>query len=110
MAAAEGAGAATRWPFYVAMSLFRGAAILAGVRARAAAGNASAANAHAAGTLVVSGEQVVLVVTGRDACENTDRAEVDPTEECAYVLPNGECCRVLEPPEGEECPVPPCGT
>ena len=30
----EGASAATRWPFYVAMSLFRGAAILAGVRAR----------------------------------------------------------------------------
>ena len=61
---AEGAGAATRWPFYVAMSLFRGAAILAGVRARAAAGNASAANAHAAGTLVETLAARALSVAG----------------------------------------------
>jgi acyl-CoA dehydrogenase len=61
---AEGAGAATRWPFYVAMSLFRGAAILAGVRARAAAGNASAANAHAAGTLVETLATRALSVAG----------------------------------------------
>ena len=60
----EGAGAATRWPFYVAMSLFRGAAILAGVRARAAAGNASAANAHAAGTLVETLATRALSVAG----------------------------------------------
>ena len=61
---AEGPGAATRWPFYVAMSLFRGAAILAGVRARAAAGNASAANAHAAGTLVETLATRALSVAG----------------------------------------------
>ena len=60
----EGASAATRWPFYVAMSLFRGAAILAGVRARAAAGNASAANAHAAGTLVETLATRALSVAG----------------------------------------------
>ena len=46
------------------MSLFRGAAILAGVRARAAAGNASAANAHAAGTLVETLATRALSVAG----------------------------------------------
>ena len=35
-------GDSTTWPFYVALSLFRGAAILAGVRARALQGNARA--------------------------------------------------------------------
>jgi acyl-CoA dehydrogenase len=46
------------WHFYIALSLFRGAAILAGVRARAVAGNAAAANASAAG-------QVVEILAGR---------------------------------------------
>lgn len=49
--AAAGAPPAS-WAFYVALALFRGAAILAGVRARAAAGNAAAANAAAVGALV----------------------------------------------------------
>jgi len=37
-----------RWTFYLALALFRGAAILAGVRARAAAGNAAQAAGSAA--------------------------------------------------------------
>lgn len=53
-----------RWPFYVALSLFRGAAILAGVRARAAAGNASAPDAAAAGTLVETLANRALLVAG----------------------------------------------
>ena len=52
------------WPFYVALSLFRGAAILAGVRARAAMGNASAANARQAGSLVETLAARALVVAG----------------------------------------------
>ena len=52
------------WPFYVALSLFRGAAILAGVRARASAGNASAANAAEAGSLVETLAARALVVAG----------------------------------------------
>ena len=52
------------WPFYVALSLFRGAAILAGVRARAAMGNASAANAREAGGLVETLAARALVVAG----------------------------------------------
>jgi acyl-CoA dehydrogenase len=40
------------WAFYVVLSLFRAAAILAGVRARAASGNAAAPNARAVGQLV----------------------------------------------------------
>ena len=52
-----------RWPFYVALSLFRGAAILAGVRARAA-GNASAPDAAAAGTLVETLANRALLVAG----------------------------------------------
>jgi alkylation response protein AidB-like acyl-CoA dehydrogenase/aminoglycoside phosphotransferase (APT) family kinase protein len=52
------------WPFYVALSLFRGAAILAGVRARAVAGNAAAANASAAGQVVEILAARALVVAG----------------------------------------------
>ena len=48
----------------MALSLFRGAAILAGVRARAAMGNASAANARQAGSLVETLAARALVVAG----------------------------------------------
>ena len=51
------------WPFYIALSLFRGAAILAGVRARALQGNASSANAHEMGKLVDVFAKRALVVT-----------------------------------------------
>lgn len=58
-------GASTTWPFYIALSLFRGAAILAGVRARAMQGNASSANAHEMGQLVdVFARRALLVVKG----------------------------------------------
>lgn len=60
----EGIGGKRRWAFYIALSLFRGAAILAGVRARAAAGNASAANAQHAGTLVETLARRALLVAG----------------------------------------------
>jgi len=49
------------WEFYVALALFRSAAIMAGVRARAAAGNAAAANAVDAGGMATS--------LARRACE-----------------------------------------
>lgn len=53
------------WPFYIALSLFRGAAILAGVRARAMQGNASSANAHDMGKLVdVFAKRALVVVKG----------------------------------------------
>ena len=55
---------AKKWSFYVALSLFRGAAILAGVRQRASQGNASATNAHVAGTLVETLGRRALVVAG----------------------------------------------
>ena len=42
----------SKWKFYVALSMFRGMAILAGVRARAVAGNASSSIARLAGSLV----------------------------------------------------------
>jgi acyl-CoA dehydrogenase len=51
-AASAGLQPPASWAFYVALSLFRAAAILAGVRARAAAGNAAAPNARAVGALV----------------------------------------------------------
>ena len=55
------------WPFYVAFSLFRGASILAGVRARAVQGNASSANAHAMGKLVdVFAKRALVVIRGVD--------------------------------------------
>lgn len=61
----SGVGDASRWPFYIALSLFRGASILAGVRARAVQGNASSANAHAMGQLVdVFAKRALLVVKG----------------------------------------------
>ena len=52
------------WPFYVALSLFRAAAILAGVRRRAREGNASSANAAAAGALVETLAKRALLVAG----------------------------------------------
>ena len=58
----QSSGAA--WPFYVALSLFRGAAILAGVRARAAMGNAAAANAARAGEVVEVLAGRALVIAG----------------------------------------------
>ncbi len=61
---ARGGGAKSAWPFYVALSLFRGAAILAGVRHRAAMGNASAPDAAKAGTLVQTLANRALVVAG----------------------------------------------
>lgn len=53
------------WPFYIALSLFRGAAILAGVRARALQGNASSANAYEMGKLVdVFAKRALMVTVG----------------------------------------------
>ena len=80
--AGAGGGGGT-WPFYVALSLFRGAAILAGVRARAAAGNAAAANASAAG-------QVVEILAGRALV-------------VAGVTPNGVPKSVGSPAGGGRC-------
>jgi acyl-CoA dehydrogenase len=58
-------GDPTTWSFYIALSLFRGAAILAGVRARAMQGNASSANAHEMGHLVdIFAKRALLVVKG----------------------------------------------
>jgi len=58
---------AKTWPFYVAFSLFRGASILAGVRARAVQGNASSANARAMGQLVdVFAKRALVIVNGVD--------------------------------------------
>ncbi len=57
------------WAFYVSLALFRGAAILAGVRARASAGNAAAANAAAVGALVGALAARAAQLAGLEAAE-----------------------------------------
>lgn len=84
-------GDSTTWPFYVALSLFRGAAILAGVRARALQGNASSANAHEMGKLVdVFAKRALVVVKGESVprgvsdLSGLDRSTVGPSSAVGF--------------------------
>ena len=68
------------------------------------------------GLKVVTGESVVLEVSGVDRCGNVGSAQFDPAVEpapppCAQVLPDGSCCPAIAPPDPPDCePDGPCGT
>ena len=83
-------GDSTTWPFYVALSLFRGAAILAGVRARALQGSGWS-DAHEMGKLVdVFAKRALVVVKGESVprgvsdLSGLDRSTVGPSSAVGF--------------------------
>ena len=80
----------SKWKFYVALSMFRGMAILAGVRARAVAGNASSRNARQAGSLVeVFAKRAYIIVVQGGASEvprKIIKGGYEPSEKCMMLL------------------------
>jgi len=83
------------WSFYVALALFRAAAILAGVGARADEGNAASAGAHAAGGLGVVAalaRRALAVVDG--ACSSPSRS-LSPSHSSSGLDPSPEAAALL---------------
>jgi len=91
----------SKWKFYVALSMFRGMAILAGVRARAVFGNASSSNAQQAGSLVEVFAKRALFVVAQAGAQIPKRLSSSSSSSSSFSKVKGgyeaseKCCEIL---------------